>query len=138
MLFSLIWKTNDNFSIFTDNVRAIHDVWLLGETFLKEVIGALHSLHTAAKVKNTSLYLFQHFNVLDGQPSFSMTGLNRWLSPLVGMINEHKLLPKFLIVIQDKDILFNFKDQGMETALVIGSTLHYLIKQMDMIIDHQR
>ena len=43
-------------------------------------------------------------------------------------------MPRFILVVSDHDILLNLKSNNIRSALVMGSTLHYLIRQYDMIL----
>ena len=47
-------------------------------------------------------------------------------------------LPKLLLIVPDQDFINNLIDEGMGAALVIGSSLHYVIKQIDMLIARRR
>ena len=66
-----------------------------------------------------------------------ITGIARMIAPLVEVFNDNRSdpLPKYIIMLPDNDIISSLKSKVIHTALVMGSTLHYLICQIDMLID---
>ena len=123
--------------LLADNVRALADLWIVGDRFLADTIGKLYELRD--KTSNQEwLYLFRYFNILDNKPTLSITGLNRWIFPVTDLLNKTMWLPKLLLIVPDQDFINNLTDEGMGAALVIGSSLHYVIKQIDMLIARRR
>ena len=111
----------------------------MGDHFLKDSVDALYARRKAALKRNKSPpYLFDHFNVRSFYKCAGAKGVNRMLYPLVEALNEHPKLPKYIIFFPDKDIIDSLHCQKIESALVMGSTLHYLIWQVDMFIDRRR
>ena len=51
------------------------------------------------------------------------------------MLNEKQRLPKFLVIVLDKDLIACTKAFGSGATYIIGSSLHYIIKQVDQLID---
>ena len=137
MQFSLILNPADYLYIimyFTDNVPALHDVWLIGDNFLKNNIGEFHAARkNALKNRTSSPYLFDNYNVL-GFYGSSRWGINRFLNPFIDALNERLHLPKMLVFAYDKDILSNLSLHKIHTGVVLGAVLHYMIKQIDSII----
>ena len=60
------------------------------------------------------------------------------INPLISVLNEKEKLPKIILVAPDKDLFSFLHNQSFNTALVMGSTLHYIIKQMDMFIERRK
>ena len=119
---------------FTDNVPALHDVWLIGDDFLKNNIGEFHAARkNALKNRTSSHYLFDNHNVL-GFYGSSSWGINRFLNPFIDALNEPPHLPKMLVFAYDKDILSNLSLHKIHTGVVLAVVLHYMIKQIDSII----
>ena len=85
-------------------------------------------------------YIFQQFNINDYKLGVgsSVKGTARLLNPLIDALNENELLPKMILIMPDKDLFMALKDRSFNTALVMGSTLHYLIKQMDLLIERRK
>ena len=63
-------------------------------------------------------------------------GLAKFTKPLVEAFNENKgkQLPKY-IMMPENDILTSLRNYKIETSLVMGVALHYLVKQVDLLID---
>ena len=84
-------------------------------------------------------YLFQFFNV-HGYYHAAARGLNQFLLPLVEALNEkkNKYLPKYIIYTMDKDFVDVLKGNMIESGLVMGAALHYLIRQIDILINRRK
>ena len=67
-------------------------------------------------------------------------GLARMLNPLVEVMNEHKRLPRFILVIPDKDLLQAIKRSASKfnPGVVMGAAVHYLIRQFDMLVERKK
>ena len=122
MPFSNISVLNSNF-IFADNVEAYHDVWVLGDTFLKETVNSLIALNNSASSKHcTPPYLFQQYNV---KPFYNVKisaarGLACLLNPLLEALNEQARLPKYIIMIPDKYIIVETKSYGFGASYILA------------------
>ena len=101
--------------IFTDNVSAFFDVWMLGDAFLADIYGELMSMMLPAekdKKDEPQPYLVERFNIKGkyknlGSEKFATT---RMLNALTEALNDKNFkLPKYIIVIADKDILNDFQ-----------------------------
>ena len=53
-------------------------------------------------------------------------------------LNDNHRLPRYILMIPDKDILTCLHKKNINAALVMGSTIHYLIKQIDMFLERRR
>ena len=96
-------------------------------------------MKNSAKVNEAEIpYLHKQYNIIDQEPGSGVVGLNRWIFPLVEVLNEKKRLPKLLLVMPDKDLIHYLINRDMSSSIVIGASLHYIIKQMDMYISRQQ
>ena len=71
----------------------------------------------------------------------AMKGLARILNPLIHGLNEEPLLPQYIVLVPDVDIIKYLKNafDGQSTsAMVMGAAIHYIIRQMDIITDHRK
>ena len=85
--------------------------------------------------KNKSLpFLYQMFNVHDFKPGAAYTGLSRILHATVQAFNDRDRLPKYILMMPDWDIIVSLLKDNIESSYVMGATLHYLIKQVDILI----
>ena len=94
-------------------------------------------MKNAAKVNNNSPpYLFQHYNVKSyyNTTSPASKGLARLLNLLIEALNERARLPKYIIMIPDKDIIIETKCFGFGTSYILWSAVYFLIKQMEIFL----
>ena len=112
----------------------------MGDQFLKENVNTfLNSHQKAIANKRDPPYLLQFYNVKTcyGSPT---RGLNQFISPFIQGLNENKVthLPKYILFIMDKDYIEALKCYNIESGLVMGVTLHHLIRQIDILIDKRK
>ena len=120
-------------------MRAVADLWLIGADFLKEAINGLHALRNAAIAnRQDQPFIFKYFNLINMEAEYADNGLSRFINPLVRAINQEKALPKMLLVVSDRDIVTLLYKADAASAMVIGATLHYIIKQLDMVISRYK
>ena len=114
-------------------------MWIIGNHFVKETINALYGLRNKAAANNNDApYIFQRFNVKDFFAGTGYSGINRMIHPLVKALNENHHLPQYKIMLPDRDILTALHKSNINAALLMGSTLHYLIKQIDMFLERRK
>ena len=83
-------------------------------------------------------FLFAHFNITRHYAGLALHGIARHINPLICALNEHKTLPKYILMIPDRDILTSMKTaKNFGVARIIGAVLHYLIKQIDLFIERR-
>ena len=83
-------------------------------------------------------YLFMQYNVSGHyiMKASIYNAINRLLYAFTEALNEKALLPKIILVAPDIDLLAGQQNkQGI--SVIIGAILHYVIKQMDLLI-HRR
>ena len=98
-------KSNRFLLIISENVRAIHDVWILGDHFVKDNINALYALKAKALARKAEIsFIFQHYNVLEFYTGSGFSGITRMLHPLIKALNQVPHLPKYIIILPDRDI----------------------------------
>ena len=123
---------------------AKEDLWFIGDAFLKDSIDALFALKTSAVLKKQGKpYIFNHFNVSGHYVSTgsAIRGLARYMNPLIHGLNEEPILPKYIVITPDVDIIKYLQkafDGPSTSALVMGAVLHYLICQMDIVVDRRK
>ena len=124
---------------FVDNVEAFFDVWILGDNFTKEAEPVLQAFKRKALAANSSLpYMLQCYNVRVFYAGTGYSGAAQLIHPLVQALNAHHRLPKYIFMLPDKDLITALHDHNINAALVMGSTIHYLIKQIDLLIDRRQ
>ena len=80
-------------------------------------------------------YLFQYYNVMGKYPGLATRGIARILNPLVEALNEQHQTQKYLILVPDKALITSLKMYNIGAARVMGATLHYIIKQIDLLLE---
>ena len=124
---------------FSDEIAALHDVWILGDQFLEELTGQLNVLiQTSIKEKDApKLFLHKYFNVktlYKGSASADLA-LARVLNALTEALNNLEIkFPKYLIVIL-KDIPDIFDDDAPVTA---QEWVSYAVRQIAMEMRRKR
>ena len=85
----------------------------------------------------TPLYMIRMFNVMCFTPHWTVKGLAKLINPLVDALNNRIRLPKFILMVPDRDFIINMITPKHSNSLIIGATLHYIIKEFDKIIDRR-
>ena len=120
----------------------------MGDLFLKEVFDsfvsmrdkALHEQKMVGKSHSTAIipYMFRYYNVKKFIPgniaSMSTSPVARILNNLIKAVNENQLLPHFIIIVPDWDILKSIKYYDYGVSKIIGSTLEWLVREIDRLI----
>ena len=83
-------------------------------------------------------YIYQQYNVRDYHAGTRYSGISCMIYPLVQALNENHRLPKYIFMLPDKDILTTLHSHNINAALVMSSTVHYLIKQIDQLLERRR
>ena len=94
---------------FTDGVLAIYDVWFVGDQFFATNFGELQKMHQTARIKKKSPpYLYEYYNMF-GYYSAGSSGrkhvIGRMINALLVGLNTHNWLPRYVIVVFDKDLI---------------------------------
>ena len=114
-------------------------MWIVGDTFLKETSSDLYDLRDKAPQKQQLVpFIFKYFNV---QGFYTNKGvrsrINRFLAPLVEALNKYHKLPKYLLIVPDKDLLSQLNWDN-NISISIGAAIHYIVKQTNICVDRRR
>ena len=90
--------------------------------------------------KNSPPYLFQHFNIKEYYAEAATRGLARFVNLLIEALNDRKRLPRYIMVIFDKDLLIAIKRETSKfnTGIVISATIHYIVQQSNILIERRK
>ena len=109
--------------------------------FIKDTIDALFALKKSALVKKRSPpYIFHFFNV-NGLHVSSRSGIKgpaRLINALVHALNEEPLLPKYIIMVPDKDSMQYLIRKDCTSSLAIGTYMHQTIRKLDLYIERRK
>ena len=140
-----------NLTVFiAENVETYHDVWILGDEFIRDAATSLKTLGrlTLQKSSNANskqnapptlpMFLYNNFNVHVFYPNLATRGLNRYIFPLIDALNARHKLPKYILIMPDKDMIQKFLNKGFGKSAVMGACFNYLINKFEMYIQHRR
>ena len=81
----------------------------------------------------------EQFNLLIYQCKWGTQGLKKFTEPLVNALNERNKLPKYILMVPDKDFLSVAKNkEGICTSMAIGSGIYQMIRRVNFLIDKRR
>ena len=86
-------------------------------------------------------YIHRHYEVLQLYTTKNYTRDNvmtRMLNTLIGELKSNLFLPRFLVVVPDVEFLAMMNYTGFGISAMLGRCLHWLMKQIDRVIDTRR
>ena len=128
------------FHIFSDNIEALNNVWIIGDSFINDCGAALQDLKRAVLVAGKSVpYVYERYNVsiLKRSP-LTLDAFPRILNAFIEGLNGSFILPKYVIIVPDKDLLqeANFFNFGI--SCLLGTCLNWIAKQMEKLLYTRR
>ena len=136
----MINENNFNFAFLFTDTRAVFDCWILGDNFVKETYPAFEALkYQAERSKETSpLYMQDFYNVriFENQGHCGVKCvLRHTINSLIDTINSHKILPKYLLVVLDKDLINDLADLFLEQVQHgVYKLVNYFVRQVDILV----
>ena len=131
--------------IVTDDLPAIFDLWLLGDHFLREIFDAYQAIKLQAeKGKSEDVitpYIQDYYNVREFYKTpfagvkFAST---RVVNNLTDAINQKKRLPKYLIVILDKDLILDINLDDNDAEMLLQEEVRWTVRQTDMTLRRKK
>ena len=117
-------------------IAAQRDAWLVGDNFLDEVFYAFTKLKDEAKDSQQSgPYLYQYYNITcstENNLSSNDDTMARIVNSVINKLNEPiRKLPRFIIIIPDRDLLRHINYLGYGISHILGSCLNWIIKKID-------
>ena len=135
---------NDNLklSIFSANIKALRDVWLLGDSFMRSLWPTFAATRAKAVAANTTKpYLFDFFNVIPLYPGVGDANkslIGRIHNELVNGLDDHDWLPSYLVVLPDKNIIEAAKFGGFGCKVVFEKMVTWLVNAINDSINLRR
>ena len=125
-------------------MNAVYDLWLLGADFLKDIYGEFKAIRFQAKQneEETPPFIQEYYNVREFyKPTTAGIKYNmtRMINSLLQAVKERKRLPKYLIIIMDRDIIHDLSDVLDPIAhLVLAEITRWFVRQIDSIMRRKR
>ena len=119
--------------VIADNIRAIYDIWIIGDEFVKDADNELKSIKfTAVKSqRNETLpfYMIDFYNVKSFYTNSASVefAASHILNALTEAINEEHALPKYLVVIPDQDIIFDVDVFSHNSGFLVSELTRWFV-----------
>ena len=123
-----------NLYVFSDDVTALQDIWFIGDDFLRVVYDSLKKLRSTAIIeKRNQPYLYMFFNVHGFfQKKWSaVKGLARILNSFTEALNTKPRLPKYVIIVPEKDLIRDINFFGFGASDVFSAAIIWLATEME-------
>ena len=130
-------------SYFSDNVKALKLVWIIGAEFLKDMDQSLTSvkLQVTQSANANPLYLCMNYNVI----TFFSTNLRntnpflaRIYNSLVEGLNSSHQLPQYIMVMLDRDLIVNVDLYDYGVSRTIEDTLKWLSINLNQALEQRK
>ena len=113
----------------------------MGDQFLKDVFPAYPAIKEQA-IQNKNIpgipAIYLNYNMTKFTPDsigqMCSSVLARILNRLIDAINIHHILPRFIVIMPDWDILWNINYFDFGVSRIIGDCLEWLVREIDRII----
>ena len=127
--------------LFAEVVQAYFEAWIIGDSFLHDIANSFFALRNAAILnKKSPPFLFERFNISAyfNTTSSMVKGLACFIHPLVEALNEKQRLPKYILVIADKDIATTVKYADYGSTYLLGSAIYYIVRLIDIMLERHK
>ena len=121
-------------------------MWIVGDEFIRESHTTIKTLERLTLQKRSfstnqsqrpvKMFLHNNFNVKTFYSNLATRGLNRLLYPFTEALNSCYKLPRFIIVVPDKDMITRIPT--FRSSLTMGECLADLINRMSVLIQRRR
>ena len=125
--------------IISENITALKDLWIVGDFFLGEAFPTLQSLLNQAHMeKKTAPYMYRYYNVETRYPrplTMNRSVMARILNSFVKLLNAKHHLPRYVIIIIDKDWFENsgFVEYGAGDS--ICKVVNWWMKEFNKFVE---
>ena len=120
---------------------------MVGDTFLEYSFNSLQKWKNIATVTNKAVnsttsmakpFIWQNFNIDRFTPNYGVLGPNRFLNPIIDAMNKNPHLPQIILMVPDVDMITSLLKIHKLNSMMLGTALHYIIKQTDIVIARRR
>ena len=121
-------------SVLSDDIKALRSVWCIGDDFLYQIFGALQSLKSEASIRNKCPpYIYEYYNVsayYQNPLSRAEPTISCLLTALIEALNQHIYLPKYVILLCDKDIIQSADIWDFGVGKELENQVNWLLQQI--------
>ena len=117
-------------------------MWIIGDAFLRNIHAALQNMRSEAAVnRKDDPYLYQFFNVMifyqksNGKANSALMNI---YNSLVEGLNKYARLPRFIIVIPDRDLIIQANHFSFGMNIIIEQQIKWLMKKFERAFQMRR
>ena len=114
-------------------VRGVEDLWIIGDTFVSKSVRP-YMLNRSTQ----DFYILTNFETSTMHGNINSDYLNcigRIRNSLVNLINQKNLIPKWVLVVVEDDIINTKGYEQNRASVFFGKVLEHLMKEFNQIID---
>ena len=119
--------------MIVDKIPAYEKVWVIADDF------GYRSYEEHYKKQRKQAYLKDHFDitaVVNGKfTSTNPSTIGRLSNALVSMINKQELLPKYVIIVPDDDIIKSLKHRNYGISSTLGHLVDTVMTNFDKAVE---
>ena len=115
-------------------MKALKNMWLIGDVFLKDMYHSLHALKSFdSNNKANDMYIYAYYNIIPSYGEFNVKGnaMLNVLNAFIEAMNVNVHLPRFVILIPDRKLI-----QLAQSADLKGNFLEILEKFIEWMVTH--
>ena len=120
---------------------AFEDVWFVGDFFLREIFNTFSDMNKYA-IRNRSKppYLYGFYNIFGyfQNKISSVRGIARIYNAFLEGMNNRKRLPRFIIMVMDKDFIVNVNYFAYSVSEVMENMMELLTSKINANIDRRK
>ena len=124
----------DPIFFITETIRAQRNAWLVGDEFLRKNYHAYPALRAEAVVNNRPApYVFSNYNVstFTSAEKLLRNPMTRMLNCFIEALNKYHVLPRFIIIIPDWDIVKFIDYSRYGISKMLGMCLEWLVGEFE-------
>ena len=116
----------------------MRDVWIAGDSFLISMFSKLQALNSSAVSTNkTRPFIYEMYNVSAWTGSGKKC-ITRIVNALVAALNEKTILPKYILMVIDRDIIMDTEKVDRGYWLLIEDQIEWVQKQITKVLTRRR
>ena len=137
-----LFTTVFSYLYLTGNVAALEDLWIVGDAFVPEVFAVFQASKVSVDMNNREVpFLYRMFNIFYFSSSKLSNGRNvllRVINAFTEGLNRRQHLPKYIIILLDKDILSMLDLDVAGLTKQLERCIAWLAKQMTKLIEARK